>query len=200
MSAVADVYARLRTETAKMLGFDIDALTPVQALRLDLAASLQLEIDRITALQMRGEPADLKAMTSAAELLEKLLHPAEVAQTRNPHEGAREELARFLQGRADAADAEWARQSEAEAEAAADYYRDLARPPVAASVPTPAAPAAAEPRLRVVRNEAPPPVAVPVVASQPSQSSPSERDWAAWYYAGGGSVRQPGWDDIPRNF
>jgi hypothetical protein len=141
VSDVADVYARLRAETAKMLGYDIADLTAVQTLRLDLAASLRLEIDRITALQMRGEPADLRALTSAAESLEKLLHP-EVGPTGNASEGAREEFARLLDGLAGAAEhVEHEETTRLRAEVA-ELRVELARSRAGAVPPAPTTPSA----------------------------------------------------------
>lgn len=74
-----DIYARLRAETAITLGLNLGALSPIQSLRLDLAVSLKLELDRIAAAQARGEPADLRALSSCSESLERLLRPAETA-------------------------------------------------------------------------------------------------------------------------
>jgi hypothetical protein len=71
-----DVYARLKTETAAMLGYDVANLSPLQSLRLNVACVLQLELDRAAALQARGEAVDIKALTTAAEALEHLLRPA----------------------------------------------------------------------------------------------------------------------------
>jgi hypothetical protein len=42
VSDAPPVYAQARAETAAMLGYNLDALTPEQATRLDVAAALRL--------------------------------------------------------------------------------------------------------------------------------------------------------------
>jgi hypothetical protein len=76
MSDAGVVFERLRAETATMLGFDLDHLGAAQAVRLDRAIALRIEIDRLQSQQLRGESIDIVKLTSATEHLEKLL-PAE---------------------------------------------------------------------------------------------------------------------------
>jgi hypothetical protein len=93
----ATLHDVLRRSTATMLHYDVDDLSPIRALRLDLACSLRLEIDRNAALQARGEPADLRALTLAVESLERLLHLAEVtASDGGPRAGSAKERLRDL--------------------------------------------------------------------------------------------------------
>ena len=102
MSDVADVYARLRVETAKMLGLDISALSAADEVKVGKVAGLRLELDRLQSAQMRGEPIDPKQLVSISELLESALRPAEVVATNGGSraEEAREKLAELLHGAA----------------------------------------------------------------------------------------------------
>jgi hypothetical protein len=75
MSGIADLYASLRAETARMLGYDLAALTPPQDVKLGMVAGLRLELDRLTTAQMRGEEIDPRVLVSISELLETALRP-----------------------------------------------------------------------------------------------------------------------------
>jgi hypothetical protein len=55
-----------------------------------------LEIDRITAQQMRGEPADMRSLIAANEALERLLKPDAAREVDN--EAARNKLAALVAG------------------------------------------------------------------------------------------------------
>jgi hypothetical protein len=57
---------------------------------------LRLEIDRITAQQMRGEPADMRSLIAANEALERLLKPDAAREVDN--EAARNKLAALVAG------------------------------------------------------------------------------------------------------
>jgi hypothetical protein len=63
----AKLFAKLRQSTQAMLG--IEKPTPEQQLKIDLAASLRLEIDRIIAAQLAGQPADVRELTTLNESL-----------------------------------------------------------------------------------------------------------------------------------
>jgi hypothetical protein len=76
MTSGADLFKSLRTSTARMLSYNLDDLSPLQALRLDMVCSLHLEVDRVQAAQLRGEPADIRALSSSAEALESLIKPS----------------------------------------------------------------------------------------------------------------------------
>jgi hypothetical protein len=66
------MYAVLRESTAKMLGKDPANLTALEKLKVDLAASLRLEIDRIVSAQLGGGDVDMRRMTTATESLRSL--------------------------------------------------------------------------------------------------------------------------------
>jgi hypothetical protein len=77
-----DVYEKLRRETATLLGFDADTLTPSQDVRVSMVAGLRLELDRLQTLQMRGEAVDAKVLVSVGEQLEAALRPAQSQEAR----------------------------------------------------------------------------------------------------------------------
>ena len=110
MSDVADVYARLSSETAKLLGFDVAALSPAQDVRVSMVAGLRLEFDRLQIAQLRGEAIDPKALVAISEQLEAALRPAEVVERPGP---ARRIVSctSCCEGRHRAQMAEWARES-----------------------------------------------------------------------------------------
>jgi hypothetical protein len=99
----AKFYAALRANTAALLNYDIDNLSLQQSLKVDLAASLRLEIDRITAAQLKGESVDLRELVLATESLSRLVAPAGTGtEAQQPDfEGAREKLSQFLDDRAE---------------------------------------------------------------------------------------------------
>jgi hypothetical protein len=72
----AQLYSRLRIETAALLGFDLSALTASQGARLDRATMLRWELDRIAGSQVRGDAIDVSRAVTASEALERLLSPA----------------------------------------------------------------------------------------------------------------------------
>ena len=72
----AVLFAKLRNETCKLLGYNADNLSALEGLRVDLVCSLRLEVDRQQSLQLAGQAADLRVLTSATEALENLLKPA----------------------------------------------------------------------------------------------------------------------------
>jgi hypothetical protein len=96
----ADLFKSLRQSTARMLSYDMAALSPLQALRLDMVCSLRLEIDRVQGGQLRGEPADLRALTTASEALANLIRPEFVSteDKRREDEAARAKLGAILHG------------------------------------------------------------------------------------------------------
>jgi hypothetical protein len=73
MTSDAELYRRLRHETASLLGFDVASLTPAQSIKTDLVSSLRLALDTLTAAQLAGEHVDTVKLLSAAEALERLL-------------------------------------------------------------------------------------------------------------------------------
>ncbi len=69
----AELYARLRTECADLLGFDLAALSPAQTVKLDRVVALRLELDTLQSKQLAAQPIDLPKLLQASEALEKLL-------------------------------------------------------------------------------------------------------------------------------
>ena len=97
----AKLFAKLRQSTQAMLG--IEKPTPEQQLKIDLAASLRLEIDRIIAAQLAGQPADVRELTTLNESLRSLFPPPPAeTDTRYNFEADAEALAALFHRRADA--------------------------------------------------------------------------------------------------
>jgi hypothetical protein len=92
----AALYQRLRRETAGMLGYALDNLSPAQELRLNVVSVLRLEVDALQGRSIAGESFDLGRLLEAAERLEKLLPTPEPARSRDPGEDAREQLRRLI--------------------------------------------------------------------------------------------------------
>ena len=148
MSVHGALHEALRRTMAGELHYDLDSLSPLQNLRLDLAVSLRLELDRHAAAQARGEAIDLKSLISASEWLEKLLRPAELATTEHPgSESARrrmeEHILNIIRVQEEQEAAEWARLSEEESKI---QY-------IAALPPGPAQPPQIAPPARSPRTE-----------------------------------------------
>jgi hypothetical protein len=99
----AVMYAALRDSTAAMLGKDPANLTALEKLKIDLAASLRLEVDKIVAAQLNGDEVDMRRMTTAADSLRSLF-PAPVSDDGHDFAGAAEELDALLHRRHDAID------------------------------------------------------------------------------------------------
>jgi hypothetical protein len=93
----AELFAALRASTSEMLG--LSTPTPIQQLKVDLAASCRLEIDRIVSQQLAGHPADVKSLTALTESLRSLFPAA--ADSGYDFSGARAELEAFLTARAE---------------------------------------------------------------------------------------------------
>jgi hypothetical protein len=71
----AELYQRLRIETAALLGFDLSNLSAAQGARLDRATMLRWELDRMAGSQVRGDAIDVSRAVAASEALERLLSP-----------------------------------------------------------------------------------------------------------------------------
>jgi hypothetical protein len=76
----AGLYARLRAETARMLGFDLASLSLGEGLQLDLTSMLRLEIDTLQGACLAGQAIDLARLQAAFAMLQKLL-PTSVTET-----------------------------------------------------------------------------------------------------------------------
>jgi hypothetical protein len=72
---VPNLYQKCRTDVATMLGYDLDALLPEQALRLDVATSLRVLLDSQSGRLVRGESLDARELLMASEALSRLLPP-----------------------------------------------------------------------------------------------------------------------------
>jgi hypothetical protein len=92
----AKFYHSVRASTIALLGYDPNNLTLQQSLKVDLASSLCLEIDRITAAQLSGTAVDLRELILATESLTRLMSPAAGDASISEFAGAREELAALI--------------------------------------------------------------------------------------------------------
>ena len=145
----AKFYHDLRASTAALLNYDLDKLTLQQSLKVDLASSLRMEIDRITAAQLSGTSVDLRELVLASESLSRLVAPAASLgeEVKHDFDGAFDALSRLLSDRSDRLKAreqsvsEVLRQEIAELKLANEQLRGLS-PPVAAPSPTVETPAA----------------------------------------------------------
>ena len=70
---IARMQRRLRADTAKLLGFDLNNLSPSQSVRVDRAASLRLQLDDIQSAQLRGDAIDMPRFILASKELEAML-------------------------------------------------------------------------------------------------------------------------------
>jgi len=106
--------ARLRLDTAKMLGVDLENMTAAQEVRLSRATMLRLELDDIESRKLNNQPFDVKAYVVASEALERMVPGGNPEAPGGAHDfsGARAELSRFLAGRADAIARRAAREAE----------------------------------------------------------------------------------------
>jgi hypothetical protein len=144
----AKFYHDLRASTAALLNYDLNKLTLQQSLKVDLAASLRLEIDRITAAQLAGESVDLRELVLASESLSRLVAPtSDLGEVKHDFDGAFEHLSLMLSDRADRLRTREASVSEALRQEIAELKAKLAgatsSPPIgadASATPTPAAP------------------------------------------------------------
>ncbi len=107
MNELAVRYDRLRRDTARLLNFDIDDLTPAQEVRLDRVSALRLEVDRLQMLQLSGQSFDLLKLVAASEMLENLMNDGvhlDLQPSQGQFAGAREELAAVIENLARASE------------------------------------------------------------------------------------------------
>jgi predicted RNase H-like nuclease (RuvC/YqgF family) len=76
MSGIDERHAAAVYEVSQLLGIDASSQDPVERLRLGRGVALRLEIDKIDALQLAGQPIDIMARVRAAEALEEMVSPA----------------------------------------------------------------------------------------------------------------------------
>jgi hypothetical protein len=97
MSDTIELYAKLRQQTAALLGYDLDkGMTAAQVVRLDRTTTLRLLADDLQSKAVRGEEIDIAKFNETMEELEKLLggHPQQ-ARARD-FTGARIKLENML--------------------------------------------------------------------------------------------------------
>jgi hypothetical protein len=81
-----NLYQKARTDVATMLGYDLDALSPEQSTRVDVATALRVLLDTQSGRLVRGESLDARELLMASEALSRLLPPL-----REPAAGPRED-------------------------------------------------------------------------------------------------------------
>jgi hypothetical protein len=99
----AVVYERLKAETAQLLRIDVNGASLLENLQIDLVSLLRLQIDDLQGRVLNGEQVDLGRLSTAVAMLQKLLPQSLIAPAAGPDfSGAREELARLFEQRAEA--------------------------------------------------------------------------------------------------
>ena len=97
-------YEVLRTQTAQMLNLDLAALSPTEALRVDLTALLRLQLDALQGAALAGREIDLGKLQSCYGMLSKLMPQAVAApQVREDH-SARARLLALIEAQAEVID------------------------------------------------------------------------------------------------
>jgi hypothetical protein len=81
-----NLYQRARSDVAGILGYDLDALSPDQSMRVDVASALRVLLDTQSGRLVRGESLDARELLMASEALSRLLPPL-----REPAAGPRED-------------------------------------------------------------------------------------------------------------
>ena len=125
---------RMRAVTAKLLGYDLEHLTPAQQIRLDRAASIRLMLDDVQGRLLAGLEIDMAKFCAASEALERMLggNPDQQTTTgqHDDFAGAREELIAFLSDRAEKLEykAERARTASLEAQSGGSKLEPPASP------------------------------------------------------------------------
>jgi hypothetical protein len=74
--------SRLRDQMAAALGFGLDALESWQAIKLDVAVSLKIELASLLTKQASGTEIDIQRMIAVGEALDRQLNPANEDSTR----------------------------------------------------------------------------------------------------------------------
>ena len=93
----------LRRDTARLLGIDLQNITPAQEVRLSHACMLRLELSDIEERKLNNQTFDVKAYIIISEALETLLggDPAAPRTVTHDFDGAFEALSRLLSDRSD---------------------------------------------------------------------------------------------------
>jgi len=184
-----EFFATLRQDTARLLGFaGVEGLSATAGLKVDLASSLRLEIDRMQAAQLRGEAADLRVLVVAGEMLECLLRPTEIVQQVQRSTDSRDRLKALIDAtiRAGPATDPSVPTPEARvAELEAEVEQLRAELEVARAAPPPAAPSADVVPLR----PAPPPRTLTAAESaarlERMMTAPRSEEWRPYVDANG---------------
>jgi hypothetical protein len=164
----AATYESLRAETAKMLGLAA-ALSPTEALRVDLTALLRLQLDALQGAALAGREIDLGKLQSCYAMLSKLLQAVEAAPPAvRESNAARIRLARLIEAQAeveqDEKDAEIAQLNQLLAEKTAALTALLGSPPAMASPESRPPPKASAPQPASPPPSAPPAKPKPLTA------------------------------------
>jgi hypothetical protein len=99
-----ETYAAVRAESAELLHYSLDDLTPIQSMRLDLITSLRFGLDAVQAEIITGTRVDLAKLLAVSETLAKLLPalaegpPAPAPRSDDDRDDTIRELDRLLSG------------------------------------------------------------------------------------------------------
>jgi hypothetical protein len=196
-------YAALRDETAGMFGYDLADLSLTQGLQIDLVSLLRLEVDTMQGKVLAGETVDLVRLVAAHGLLQKMLPPqalvapAPAATNDDAFAGAREELERFLAGRAEALEHREQRESARLLEENTRLRDEIAKLQAPPASPTDVSQSGTKSVPK--RDTTPPPPATLEAAPREAERLPrvrtaeSEKAWRDNYYGTGGVQIAPAW-------
>ena len=192
MSDTASTYARLKAETAAMLGLDPAKTSKTEGLRLDITSLLLLEIDSLQGSILANEQIDLARLSSALTMLQKLL-PSEALNAPVPTSGntdlfagAREELNNFFIQRAERIEAREIKESERLREENVKLREEISR---LRTQPR------AMPQQQPIKQ---PDNVVSIDAARAAERAADEAAWRRYTYGGGGALCAPGVDIDPR--
>lgn len=192
------IYAKARSETAELFGFDPNNLTAEQSMRVDVVCALRIGIDDMQGKIVRGESVDVTKLLSASEALAKLL-PASVLAEPPPEPESPDEDPREIMWRTykemrhrgalvgEGLDGAKLTIERLKAENTA-LKAQLAGAAPDVAVPAPAAPAPAGGNVVPLPRPSSPPPPAPA-APQSWDETDGGRAWHAWVDAGG-----PGFD------
>lgn len=97
MSDPAAAYEALRASTAEMLKLDVTNLSLVAGLQLDLVSLLRLQVDELQGAALAGGAVDLDRLSTALQMLQKLLPAQALTASVAPAADAREDDAAYRQ-------------------------------------------------------------------------------------------------------
>lgn len=98
---LAVLHDQLRRDTAKMLNYDLNNLSAAEAVRLDRAMTLRLELDDFQTKKLSGMPVDVSKFIAASESLERLVGGNPDGTATPDFSGAKAELLQLLGRRAE---------------------------------------------------------------------------------------------------